>query len=122
MKNEDIVRLFELYAKGELDLNGMEKLNTWRAESTRHENVFQRMTSRTHFEESLSKVGMSDAEMGRQWHLISERATTSPKRIGLRKYMQYATVLSCEQRLHLSDNVCFPAFEENREFAFVVVE
>ena len=90
--NKDIVQWIVRYVQGELDEEGMSRLQAWRAASLRNEEIFQRMTSRQHFEESLEKAEMTEEEMSAEWELICKKLVKG-RRLRFSHIMQYAAVV-----------------------------
>lgn len=64
-------------------------LQAWRAASLRNEEIFQRMTSRQHFEESFEKAEMTEEEMSVEWELICKKLVRG-RRLRFSHIMQYA--------------------------------
>ena len=60
---EYIVQLIVRQVQGILDDEGQRELLEWRESSPENEVLFQRMTSRVHFEESLKVCEMTNEEM-----------------------------------------------------------
>lgn len=88
---EYIVQLIARYVQGNLNKREMEDLDAWRMESSKNEEIFQRMISRRHFEESLTAHEMTGEEMDAEWKQIYTR-TIGSRRIGLRRVLQYAAI------------------------------
>lgn len=90
--NKDIVQWIVRYVQGELDEEGIARLQEWRDASPGHEEMFQRMISRQHFEESWEKSEMTREEMDAEWELIHKKLVKGRK-IRFRRVMQYAAVI-----------------------------
>ena len=66
---EYIVQLIVRHVQGTLDDTGKKELLEWRESFPENEALFQRMTSRVHFEESLKACEMTGKEMESEWKL-----------------------------------------------------
>lgn len=78
--------------QGTLDDTGKKELLEWRESFPENEALFQRMTSRVHFEESLKACEMTSKEMESEWKLIYGK-TIGRRRLGMRRMFQYAAIL-----------------------------
>ena len=89
---EYIVRLIALHVQGMLDEAGQRELREWRESSPENEALFLKMTSRTHFDESLRNCELTAEEMKSEWRSIYGK-TIGRRRVGLRRVLRYAAVL-----------------------------
>lgn len=89
---EYIVQLIVRHVQGTLDDTGKKELLEWRESFPENEALFQRMTSRVHFEESLKACEMTSKEMESEWKLIYGK-TIGRQRLGMRRMFQYAAIL-----------------------------
>ena len=74
---EYIVQLIVRQVQGILDDEGQRELLEWRESSPENEVLFQRMTSRVHFEESLKVCEMTNEDMENEWKLIRGKTNGS---------------------------------------------
>ena len=89
---EYIVQLIVRQVQGILDDEGQRELLEWRESSPENEVLFQRMTSRVHFEESLKVCEMTNEEMENEWKLIRGK-TIGSYRLVLKRLLPYAAIL-----------------------------
>ena len=89
---EYIVQLIVRQVQGILDDEGQRELLEWRGSSPENEVLFQRMTSRVHFEESLKVCEMTNEEMENEWKLIRGK-TIGSYRLVLKRLLPYAAIL-----------------------------
>ena len=89
---EYIVQLIVRHVQGTLDDTGKKELLEWRESFPENEALFQRMTSRVHFEESLKACEMTGKEMESEWKLIYGK-TIGRRRLSMRRMFQYAAIL-----------------------------
>lgn len=90
---EYIVQLIVHYVQGDLDEKERKILEEWRAESRVNEEMFSRMTSRSHFEESMVMYEMTNEELNKEWKQIYTR-TVGRREIGVRRILQYAGIVA----------------------------
>ena len=86
---EYIVQLIVRQVQGILDDEGQRELLEWRESFPENEVLFQRMTSRVHFEESLKVCEMTNEEMENEWKLIRGK-TIGSYRLVLKRLLPYA--------------------------------
>lgn len=67
-----IARLIFLHIQGLADEIQEKELTEWRAESSRHEVLFQRMLSGEHIEKSLSRFVKTEEESASGWRVLQE--------------------------------------------------
>ena len=89
---EYIVQLIVRQVQGILDDEGQRELLEWRESFPENEVLFQRMTSRVHFEESLKVCEMTNEEMENEWKLIRGK-TIGSYRLVLKRLLPYAAIL-----------------------------
>lgn len=91
---EYIVQLIVLQVQGMLDDAGQRELLEWRESSPENEVLFQKMTSRVHFEESLKVCEMTEEEMETEteWNSIRKK-TIGSHRLALKRFLPYAAIL-----------------------------
>lgn len=88
---EHISRLVVIYLKGELNAIQARELEEWREASARHEEIFQRMISSSHLEDSIRRFVKSDADKEAEWQLI--RSCTVVKERKIRNFfLRYAAL------------------------------
>ena len=75
-----------------MDDEGQRELLEWRESSPDNEVLFQRMTSRVHFEESLKVCEMTNEDMENEWKLIRGK-TIGSYRLVLKRLLPYAAIL-----------------------------
>lgn len=90
---EYIVQLIVHYVQGDLNEKERKRLEEWRAASHGNEEMFSRMTSRRHFEESMMMHEMTNEELEKEWKQIYTR-TIVRRKMGVRRVLQYAGIVA----------------------------
>ncbi len=88
-----ISQLVLLFLKGELSDLQIQELNQWRAESSKHEEMFQRMISMENFSLQVKRYVKSRLEREKEWKIIRDRTIAKEKQWVLRHWIGYAAVL-----------------------------
>lgn len=88
-----IKKLILLFLTSNITFQEIDELNDWRNKNAKNEEIFQRMISVEHLENSIRRFKKSDLFNDREWQLIRQRTFGNEKRFNIRTFLKYAAIL-----------------------------
>lgn len=89
--SDNIKKLLLQYITGTIEEEDLEILTRWRQESTRHEELFQRLIAKDFLQKSRERCVLSPQEAEKEWKQIRQR-TFRKRRIRWQRFFRYAAL------------------------------
>uniref|UniRef100_UPI0040386354 hypothetical protein n=1 Tax=Odoribacter laneus TaxID=626933 RepID=UPI0040386354 len=89
--SDNIKKLLLQYITGTIEEEDLEILTRWRQESTRHEELFQRLIAKDFLQKNRERCVLSPQEAEKEWKQIRQR-TFRKRRIRWQRFFRYAAL------------------------------